>query len=74
MSELRIVSARITDMPKRMLDPMPEVIVALENGEEKSLFSYYPDEIQFSSAEFVGLTEAAGRNLKRKKDIAYLRS
>jgi hypothetical protein len=57
-----------------MLGPMPEVFVTLENGVETRLFSFYPDEISFASAEFVGLTEAEAHQLRHKKDIAYLRS
>lgn len=42
-------------MSEGMLDPMPEVKVQLSNGEEKILFSYYPDEISFKESEFIGL-------------------
>jgi hypothetical protein len=71
---MKIVSARITDMPKSMFDPMPQVWVTTENGEEQLLFEYYPDEISFQSQEFIGLTLDEARHLKFKKDKAYLQS
>lgn len=72
--EPMIVSARITDMPKEMLDPMPQVHVKLEDGTEEFLFEYYPDEISFSPEEFKGLTMSEARHLKFKKDKHYLQS
>jgi hypothetical protein len=56
-----------------MTDPMPEVTVVFDDGEESvKLFSYYPDEINFSAGEFIGLTEREARQLRHKKDLAYL--
>jgi len=72
--ELKIVSARITAMPKSFFDPMPQVWVTYENGKEQMLFEYYPDEIRFSPNEFVGLTRSEAIHLKFKKDKAYLQS
>jgi len=69
---MKISSARITPLPRSFSDPMPTVYVTLEGGEEQELFDYYPDEISFSPAEFVGLTLEQARNLKYKKDRAYL--
>lgn len=69
-----IVSARITEMPKGFMDPMPQVHVKLETGEEVFLFEYYPDEISFSPSEFKGLTISEAINLKFKKDKNYLQS
>jgi hypothetical protein len=75
---MTIIAARITalprPMPHGMFDPMPEVHVTLEDGVEKRLFSYYPDELHFTPEEFVGLTEEEARRLKRDKDVRYLRS
>ena len=71
---MKIRSAIITAMPASFLDPMPEVIVTFENGHSKTLFSFYPDEIQFKDNEFIGLTEGEAHDLKRKKDVAFLRS
>jgi hypothetical protein len=71
---MKIVSARITEMPKSFFDPMPKVFVTLENGSEEFLFDFYPDEIMFSENEFIGLTIEESRHLKFKKDRNYLRS
>lgn len=61
-------------MPKSIFDPMPEVIVTLEDGSTRNLFSYYPDEISFTENEFVGLTVAQAFELRHRKDVAYLQS
>lgn len=71
---MKIVSARITPMPKSLFDKMPEVYVTTEDGKEQLLFSYYPDEISFSPKEFVGLTIAEAIHLKFIKDRNYLQS
>jgi hypothetical protein len=51
---------------------MPEVKVIFENGEEKGLFTFYPDELSFTEEEFIGLTEKEAYDLKVKKDACYL--
>jgi hypothetical protein len=61
-------------MSEGMFDPMPEVKVQLSNGEEKILFSFYPDEISFEESEFVGLTEESAQRLKFEKDKRYIQS
>lgn len=75
---LRIVSARISKMPRPMpegmFDPIPEVHVTTEDGREHYLFNYYPDEISLTEKEFVGLTLDEAKGLKFKKDKAYLQS
>lgn len=70
----KVVSARITPMPKSLFDPMPQVYVTMDDGNEQFLFDYYPDEIRFRPEEFVGLTIEECHNLKYRKDLAYLRS
>jgi len=74
--ELKVVSARITKMPRPMpegmFDPMPEVYVKLNNGSEHYLFTYYPDELSFTEKEFIGLTLSEAKGLKFKKDVEYL--
>jgi hypothetical protein len=52
---------------------MAEVHVTI-NGKEHYLYQYYPDEISFNEKEFIGLTLEEAKNLKFKKDRAYLRS
>lgn len=74
MNKPRILKAEISPMPQSMFDPMPTVTAHFDNGEAKTLFSYYPDEISFQPSEFVGLTEDEARSLFHRKDVAYLQS
>jgi hypothetical protein len=74
MAEAKIVSARITPISRDRFGPPPEVFATLDDGREVRLFEYYPDEISFTTSEFVGLTEEQGRRLKFQKDVAFLRS
>ena len=70
----KIKSARITALPQSFTDDMPQVWVILEGEENETyLFEYYPDEISFSSSEFIGLTISAANELKRSKIAAYIR-
>jgi hypothetical protein len=71
---MKIKSARITKMPQSMFENMLKVLAAFEDGTEKELFSYFPDEISFTPEEFIGLTEEEARSLKVNKDKAYLQS
>ncbi len=71
---MTIVKARITEQPKSLFDPMPEVWVTYEDGEEEKLFSYYPDEISFDTHEFIGLKRAEAFKLYHEKDVAYLKA
>jgi len=71
---MKVVSARITEMPKSMFAPMPKVYVTTDDGVEHFLWEYYPDEISFTPSEFVGLTLDAATRRKFQKDVAYLRS
>jgi hypothetical protein len=75
---MKIKSVTITPMPRPMphgmFDPMPEVIATFEDGTNKHLFSFYPDEVTFREQEFTGLTEEEAHSLFQKKDTAYLRS
>ena len=71
---MKIVSCVITEMPKSVLDPIPQVVATFEDGTTKVLFSYYPDEIFFDPMEFVGLTQEDAMTLYHAKDVAYLRS
>jgi len=72
--ELKIISARISDMPKGLFDPMPQVWVTYEDGKSELLFEYYPDEISFTPNEFVGMTRSEAVYLKFRKDKVYLQS
>jgi hypothetical protein len=74
---MKITSATITPMPRPMpegmFDPMPEVIATFEDGSTKTLFSFYPDEVSFSTTEIVGRTEEEVHDLFQRKDRDYLR-
>lgn len=70
----KIVKAVISDLPKSFGDPIPEAIVTFDDGSQKTLFSFYPDEISFTASEFIGLSEAEALDLKRKKDVAFIKS
>jgi len=61
-------------MPKKFGDPMPFVTATFEDGSKEMLFEYYPDEISFTEAEFIGLTKDQAIELRHKKDVDYLRS
>ena len=61
-------------MSHGMFDQMPEVKVQFDNGDEKKLFEFYPDEICFEESEFIGLTEESARRLKFEKDKRYIQS
>lgn len=74
MSEKTITIAHITKQPVKLFDAMPEVIVDFSDGSSTKLFSYYPDELSFTEAEFLGLTESEAHALRQKKDVAYLKS
>ena len=69
-----VVSARITPLPQRLGDPLPEVWVTCEDGTETKVFDFYPDEISFSGDEFVGLTVEECRLLKFGRDRAFLQN
>lgn len=51
-----------------------KVYVTYEDGTEKFLTDYFPDEISFDESEFIGLTDDQALKMKQQKDIAYLRS
>src|SRR5207248_9092771 len=51
-----VVSARITALPRKLGDPLPEVWVTRQDGTETKVFDFYPDELTFAANDFVGLT------------------
>lgn len=61
-------------MPEGMLDSMPQVKVQFDDGGEKILFEFYPDELSLTEDEFIGLTEKQAHELRMKKDIEFLQS
>ena len=60
--------------PLGFFDPMRVVRATFDDGTRKALFSFYPDEIRFDEGELVGLTEAEAHELRRRKDVEYLRA
>lgn len=73
-STSRVVKCRITEQPKSFFDPMPKVMVTLDNNTEQCVFEYYPDEISFTPEEFIGLTIGECYRLKFNKDKQFLQS
>ena len=77
-SEPIIIDCKIGPYPRPLeslsFDPMPQVKVQFNNGTEKILFEFYPDEISFKESEFIGLTEESARRLKFNKDKRYIQS
>jgi hypothetical protein len=69
-----IVSCRIGPMPKTIFDKPPKVEATFDDGEVKTLFTFFPDEISFTEQELIGLTEQQAGELFVKKDTAYLRA
>ena len=67
-----VVSARITPPPERLGDPLPQVWVTSEDGTDTMAFEYFPDELTFNEAEFIGLTLEECRLLKFGRDRAFL--
>lgn len=61
-------------MPEGMFDQMPSISVTLSDGNNLSLFEYYPDEISFVESEFIGLTVAEAESLLIKKDVKFIQS
>ncbi len=68
------ISRHPRSMPEGMLDPMPQVKAQFDDGSEKTLFEFYPDELSFTENEFIGLTEKQAHELRMKKDIEFLQS
>lgn len=71
---MKIVNATVGPYPQSMFDPMPQVDVEYEDGSCEQLFKFYPDEISFTPAEFIGLTREQAGQLRHRKDVAYLQS
>jgi hypothetical protein len=51
-----------------------KVKVLLSNGEELTLFKFYPDEITISESELIGRTVDEAKRLKFEKDVRYLQN
>ena len=77
-SEITIIDCKIGPYPRPIesgfFDSMPQVKVKFNNGDEKTLFEFFPDEISFKESEFIGLTEESARRLKFEKEKIYIQS
>jgi hypothetical protein len=69
-----ITSAVVDPTPTSIFGPMPEVTVTYDDGSSEVLFWFYPDEISFTAAEFVGKTKREANQIRHDKDVAYLKS
>lgn len=78
IKQTKIVKCEIVSfprpMPEGMLDTMPQVKVQFDDGSERILFEFYPDELSFTEDEFIGLSEDQAHQLRMKKDIEFLQS
>jgi hypothetical protein len=69
----QIVSVEIKQ-PEKFGDMAHIHVKVADDNAKFLLFSYYADEISFSSAELLGLTVDQANELRHKKDVAYLQS
>ena len=51
-----------------------EMQVRLNGGEWKRIFEYYPNELTFSTSEFIGKTEEECYEIRHNRDVAYIQS
>lgn len=74
--EKKIIEAEIFRQPRTNFLIAGDIVMVRYEGEEHltDLFSFYPDEIQFYTDDFIGLTEAEAFRLKRNRDRNYLQS
>lgn len=72
----KIVKCEIGPYPRPLplgkFDQLPEVKVLLSNGEQLTLFSYYPDEITITESELIGHTVDEAKRIKFEKDVRSL--
>jgi len=72
---MKIVEATVGPPPPEcILQNIRVVRATFEDGSEENLFTYYPDELSFTAAEFVGLTKEEGRQLRHDRDVVFVRS
>ena len=63
----------VTLVPAAWDIPGPvDVVAALTDGTNVTLFRYFPDEISFTSSDFVGRTVEEARALRHKRDVDWL--
>lgn len=78
--EKKIVKANIRYPSGNVIDAVLRgeskavVTATFEDGSVSEVLRFYSDELNFSEAEFAGLTRAQVGQLFIRKDVAYLRS
>jgi len=68
------ISTKVEILPAASKYARRKVIATMTNGDVVNVFSFYDDELQFTSEELTGLTIDAMQELRTQRDIAYLRS
>ena len=51
-----------------------EVTATFEDGTEDVVLRYYPDEVSYTTNEFIGKTSQEVADMHHRKDVAYLQS
>jgi len=51
-----------------------DVVATLTDGSTVKVLRYYPDEVSFTSADFVGRTVEEARTLHHQRDVRWLQS
>ena len=68
------MSPTITSIAREVFMGYATLTATLANGTTTRLFSYYIDELSFTSDELIGLTVEQACDLRHARDVAYLRS
>lgn len=55
-------------MPEGMGDEMPKVTVTYEDGTTEDIFSFYPDEVRYVPADFIGKTRQQAQELRFRRE------
>jgi len=69
-----ITSAVVDSTPASIFGPLPKVTVTYDDGSSEVLFTFYPDEINFTADEFTGKTKREANQLRHNKDVAFIKS
>ena len=72
MSDAQKIESVEIILPSKFGDMAVVMIKFAGETEERTLFNYFHDEIQFTQAELIGLTADQAHDLRHAKDVAYL--
>ena len=67
-----ITAKSINFPPRATWYDMQSVVATMSDGSVQDVFQFYSDEISFSERELVGLTIDEMKQLRFKKDVAYI--